>query len=116
MVDLTDKVFNPELALEIYQSVKARASKDNIHLVDFAAALITCSKVILREELGEAAFEEEEQVKTVARRLRARSSAPETLRCGLATRRAKCRSKRQPAPPSELNLRVSTPKRLKREL
>ena len=51
MVDLTDKVFNPELALEIYQSVKARASKDNIHLVDFAAALITCSKVILREEL-----------------------------------------------------------------
>ena len=53
MVDLTDKVFNPELALEIYQSVKARASKDNIHLVDFAAALITCSKVILREELGE---------------------------------------------------------------
>ena len=41
MVDLTDKVFNPELALEIYQSVKARASKENIHLVDFAAALIT---------------------------------------------------------------------------
>ena len=53
MVDLTDKVFNPELALEIYQSVKARAVQDNIHLVDFAAALITCSKVILREELGE---------------------------------------------------------------
>jgi hypothetical protein len=53
MVDLSNKTFNPELALEIYQSVKARATQDNIHLVDFAAALITCSKVILREELGE---------------------------------------------------------------
>tara|TARA_Y100001937_G_scaffold61007_1_gene83393 strand:- start:121 stop:354 length:234 start_codon:yes stop_codon:yes gene_type:complete len=53
MVDLTDKTFNPELALEIYNSVKARAIQDNIHLVDFAAALITCSKVILREELGQ---------------------------------------------------------------
>jgi hypothetical protein len=53
MVDLPDKTFNPELALEIYNSVKARAVQDNIHLVDFAAALITCSKVILKEELGE---------------------------------------------------------------
>ena len=53
MVDLTGKTFNPELALEIYNSVKARAIQDNIHLVDFAAALITCSKVILREELGQ---------------------------------------------------------------
>tara|TARA_R100001510_G_scaffold56951_1_gene63619 strand:+ start:896 stop:1129 length:234 start_codon:yes stop_codon:yes gene_type:complete len=53
MVDLTNKTFNPELALEIYNSVKARAIQDNIHLVDFAAALITCSKVILREELGQ---------------------------------------------------------------
>tara|TARA_Y100001938_G_scaffold128302_1_gene181979 strand:+ start:115 stop:348 length:234 start_codon:yes stop_codon:yes gene_type:complete len=53
MVDLTDKTFNPELALEIYNSVKSRAIQDNIHLVDFAAALITCSKVILREELGQ---------------------------------------------------------------
>jgi len=53
MVDLPNKTFNPELALEIYNSVKARAVQDNIHLVDFAAALITCSKVILREELGE---------------------------------------------------------------
>ena len=53
MVDLSNKTFNPELALEIYQSVKARATQDNIHLVDFAAALITCSKVILKEELGE---------------------------------------------------------------
>ena len=53
MVDLTDKTFNPELALEIYNSVKARAIQDNLHLVDFAAALITCSKVILREELGQ---------------------------------------------------------------
>ena len=53
MVDLSNKTFNPELALEIYNSVKARAIQDNIHLVDFAAALITCSKVILREELGE---------------------------------------------------------------
>ena len=53
MVDLPDKTFNPELALEIYNSVKARAIQDNIHLVDFAAALITCSKVILREELGQ---------------------------------------------------------------
>ena len=53
MVDLTDKTFNPELALEIFNSVKSRAIQDNIHLVDFAAALITCSKVILREELGQ---------------------------------------------------------------
>ncbi len=53
MVDLPNKTFNPELALEIYNSVKARAVQDNIHLVDFAAALITCSKVILKEELGE---------------------------------------------------------------
>tara|TARA_R100000388_G_C7091290_1_gene87857 strand:+ start:47 stop:280 length:234 start_codon:yes stop_codon:yes gene_type:complete len=53
MVDLSNKTFNPELALEIYNSVKARAIQDNIHLVDFAAALITCSKVILREELGQ---------------------------------------------------------------
>jgi hypothetical protein len=53
MVDLSNKTFNPELALEIYNSVKARAIQDNIHLVDFAAALITCSKVILKEELGE---------------------------------------------------------------
>ena len=53
MVDLTDKVFNPELALEIYLCVLARACKEIILLVDFAAALITCSKVILREELGE---------------------------------------------------------------
>ena len=53
MVDLPNKTFNPELALEIYNSVKARAIQDNIHLVDFAAALITCSKVILREELGQ---------------------------------------------------------------
>ena len=53
MVDLTNKTFNPELALEIYNSVKARALQDNSHLVDFAAALITCSKVILKEELGE---------------------------------------------------------------
>ena len=53
MVDLTNKTFNPELALEIYNSVKSRAIQDNINLVDFAAALITCSKVILREELGQ---------------------------------------------------------------
>lgn len=53
MVDLTNKTLNPELALEIYNSVKARAVQDNIHMVDFAAALITCSKVILKEELGE---------------------------------------------------------------